>query len=49
LEHEVPKTRIAKLVIERGIAFDVSPTVQTRLESAGADDQLMNAIKKAPH
>ncbi len=49
LEHEVPKTRIAKLVIERGIAFDVSPSVQTRLESAGADDQLMNALKQAPH
>ncbi len=49
LKNEVPKTRIAQLAAERGLTFDISPDVEQRLRSAGADDSLVEALKKARH
>lgn len=49
LKNAVPKPRIAKLVSERGISFELTPEVEQRLRAAGADDTLVEAMQKAPH
>jgi hypothetical protein len=49
LKNEVPKMRIAKLAEERGISFQLSADVEQRLRAAGADDTVIEALKKAQH
>lgn len=49
LRNEVPKPRIVQLVTERGIAFELTASVEQRLRSAGADDMVIEAVKKAHH
>lgn len=49
LKNEVPQTRVAKLAAERGIAFAVSAEAERRLRAAGAEDALIEVLKKAPH
>jgi len=46
LENEVPRARIAKLVTERGVAFELTAEIEQRLRAAGADDTVIEAIKK---
>jgi hypothetical protein len=48
LASEVPQPRIAQLAAERGIAFTVTSEVEARLRDAGAEDALIEALKKAP-
>jgi len=49
LKNEVPKPRIAKLVAERGISFDLTLEVEEKLRSAGADDTVIDAVRSARH
>lgn len=46
LKNEVPQPRITQLVGERGIAFQVTSSVEDRLRAAGAGDILIQALKK---
>lgn len=43
----VPKARIAQLAAERGVGFEVTPGAEQRLRAAGADDNLIRALKRA--
>ena len=47
LQNDVPQPRIAQLVAERGIAFELSPAVEERLRSAGATQTLIEALRSA--
>jgi len=49
LRNEVPKPRIAKLVAERGISFDLTLEVEEKLRSAGADDAVIDAVRSGRH
>ena len=46
LKGDVPKPRIARLAAERGITFELTPDVEKRLRSAGADDALIAALRE---
>ena len=48
LAGEVPQPRIAQLAAERGITFTVTSEVEARLRDVGAEDALIEALKKAP-
>ena len=43
----VPSKRVAALVAERGVAFQPTPEFLTDLKSAGASDELLNALGAA--
>ena len=47
LDGEVNSSRIATLVEERGVNFEVTPQVETKLRRAGASDELVVAMKLA--
>lgn len=47
LEAGVTPTRVATLVAERGVSFDLTPEAEQRLRQAGADDALIPALIKA--
>lgn len=47
LEAGVTPTRVAALVAERGVSFDLTPEAEQRLRQAGADDALLLALVKA--
>jgi tetratricopeptide (TPR) repeat protein len=47
LQAGVTPARAATLIEQRGISFDVTPDVETRLRQAGADDALIAAITRA--
>lgn len=46
LENELPQSRIAQLVTERGAAFELTAEVEQRLRDAGAEAMVIEAIKK---
>lgn len=46
LEGGVPQERVAKLAQERGIAFDITPTVERDLREAGATDSLLQTLRE---
>jgi Flp pilus assembly protein TadD len=43
----VPSPRVAELVRDRGISFEATPDFLTDLKSAGASDELLNALSAA--
>jgi tetratricopeptide (TPR) repeat protein len=47
LKGSVPPHRVAMLVGERGIGFQLTAAVETELRGAGADDEVIGAIAKA--
>jgi len=49
LMNGVPKPHVAQLVNERGIKFEPTEAVQQRLRKAGADDPIIEAVRKAHH
>ena len=49
LANYVPKARIVRFVGDRGIAFEFTAEVEQRLRSAGADDTVVEAVRKARH
>jgi len=44
LNGDVPPKRVAELVHERGIDFQVSPEIESELRQAGADDELISTL-----
>lgn len=47
LQAGVTPARAATLIEQRGISFEVTPEVETRLRQAGGDDALMAAVTRA--
>jgi len=47
LQGEVSQSRIAQFATERGVTFEVTPASEERLRGAGADNPLIEALKKA--
>jgi tetratricopeptide (TPR) repeat protein len=47
LEAGVTPARAATLVEQRGVSFEITPEVETRLRQAGADDALISAVTRA--
>ena len=47
LRHEVPRPRMAALVREYGVSFEVGKEAELRLRDAGADNELLQAIAQS--
>ncbi|MCC6365934.1 MAG: hypothetical protein IT165_20655 [Bryobacterales bacterium] len=47
LQVGTPSSRIAELVVQRGIGFQLIPQIASELESAGADSDLIGALNRA--
>ncbi|MGH7909917.1 MAG: hypothetical protein ACRENW_08745, partial [Thermodesulfobacteriota bacterium] len=47
LQAGVTPARAATLIEQRGISFEVTPEVETRLRQAGGDDALIAAVTRA--
>ncbi len=47
LKSEVSHVRIAQLAAERGVSFDMAAQNEQALRDAGADDDLIDALRKA--
>ena len=47
LTEGVSSQRLARLVIERGVNFEVTPSIRQQLEAAGANVDAMNSIERA--
>jgi hypothetical protein len=45
----VAAPRITKLAGERGLTFEMTPLLEEKFRAAGADDELLEALRKAPH
>lgn len=47
LKGDAARDRIAAMVVERGVDFDLSPEIEKKLRKAKADDQVVEAVKKS--
>jgi hypothetical protein len=46
LKNDVLPERVAHLAAERGVSFDMTPQIERELRNAGADDELIEALRK---
>jgi len=47
LQQRVTPRRVATLVEEQGVKFEITPTIRERLAKAGADEQVLLAVERA--